>query len=245
VPFSASLGQAIQQDVRVASRDLSRQERVRAAYDTIAGDYDRHIGDELDSKPLDRKLLETITELVKEGTIADVGCGPGHVTRFLAALHDDVIGIDLSPQMIAVAKDRAPNLRFLVASMLDLPVASGQWAGAVALYSIIHFDESERADAWRQLAKAVRPDGWLLVAFHVDSAEADVGGAKHVSEWFGHAVDLDGHFLDPASVTSEIEGAGFSVVARLERIPNRAIEYPSRRCYVLAQRCADGLSKDG
>jgi ubiquinone/menaquinone biosynthesis C-methylase UbiE len=220
----------------VVSRHPTRQERVRAAYDAVARDYDQGLSNELDSKPLDRKMLETIAELVGGGRLADVGCGPGHVTRFLAGLHDDVIGIDASTQMIAVAKDRAPELRFNVASMLDLPVASEEWAGAVAFYSIIHFDDEERWQAWRELARVIRPDGWLLVAFHVDSPEHDIGAVNHVSQWFGHAVDLDGFFLDPTAVSSEIQREGFSVIARLERLPNAAVEYPSRRCYVLAQR---------
>jgi SAM-dependent methyltransferase len=194
------------------------------------------LSDELDAKPLDRKLLETLAELVGGGRLADVGCGPGHVTRFLAGLQDDVIGVDDSPQMIVVAKDRAPELRFEVASMLDLPVASEAWAGAVAFYSVIHFDEGDRSKAWRELARVIRPDGWLLVAFHIDGPEQDIGSVNHLTEWFGHAVDLEGHFLDPSAVCSEIQREGFEVMARLERQPNPAVEYPSRRCYVLAQR---------
>jgi SAM-dependent methyltransferase len=36
------------------------------------------------------------------GPITDIGCGPGHVTRFLAARCEDVVGLDLSPEMIAM-----------------------------------------------------------------------------------------------------------------------------------------------
>jgi len=84
---------------------------VRAAYDAVARAYDEQLSNELDGKPLDRALLEGFLELTGAGTIADVGCGPGHVTRFLAARHPTVLGIDLSPGMIAVARERAPNLR--------------------------------------------------------------------------------------------------------------------------------------
>jgi SAM-dependent methyltransferase len=226
--------------VGVASREAKNQgqtqSRIRASYDAIALDYDRNFADELDFKPLDRKLLEAVIELVSEGRIADVGCGPGHVTRFLATLHSDVIGIDISPNMIALAKERTPALTFAVASMLELPAGTGEWAAAVALYSVIHLDPGERAAAWRELARAIRPEGWLLVAFHVSNAEHEVGALKHVSEWFGHAVDLDGYFLDPASVTSELERAGFSVFARMDRVGDPAVESPSTRCYLLAQR---------
>ena len=93
---------------------------VRAAYDAVAREYDRQLGGELDVKPLDRALLTALVDLVGTGTIADVGCGPGHVTRYLAALHDDVLGVDLSPAMIAIAGERAPHLRFTIGSMLRL-----------------------------------------------------------------------------------------------------------------------------
>ncbi len=210
--------------------------RVRSAYDAIASAYDTQFADELDRKPLERGLLAAFIELVGTGTVADVGCGPGHVTRFMAALHEDLIGIDLSPQMVAIARERAPQLRFEVASMLALPVARGSWAGAVALYSIIHLNADERALAFREFARTIRPAGWLLVSFHVDSADFATGDVNHLTSWFGEPVDVDGHFLDPAKVTREIERAGFVVMSRVDRRPWPHIEYPSRRSYLLARR---------
>jgi 2-polyprenyl-3-methyl-5-hydroxy-6-metoxy-1,4-benzoquinol methylase len=80
---------------------------VRAAYDAVARSYHDQLGDELAGKPLDRAVLEAFTGLAGEGTIADVGCGPGHVARFLAARHARVIGIDISPGI----HKRAPSGR--------------------------------------------------------------------------------------------------------------------------------------
>lgn len=209
---------------------------VSATYDAVARAYDAELGSELDGKPLDRALLEGFLELAGTGTVADVGCGPGHVTRFLAARHPDVIGIDLSPGMIAVARKRAPELAFAVASMLELPVEADTWAGAVALYSIIHMTGAERAAAGRELARAVRPGGWLLSAFHIDSAEFAAGDVNHLRSWFGEPVELDGYFLDPAGVVTQLESAGFAISAEVTRQPSPGVEYPSRRCYLLAQR---------
>lgn len=170
---------------------------VRATYDSIARAYDCELRDELDGKPLDRAMLDSFIELTGVGTIADLGCGPGHVTRFLAARHADVIGIDLSPGMINVARLQAPKVAFAVGSMLHLPVAAGAWSGAIALYSIIHLTADERATACREFARAVRPGGWLLVAFHVDSAEFATGEVNHLTRWFGQSVDIDGFFSRP------------------------------------------------
>jgi len=210
---------------------------VRAAYDAVARAYDRQFGDELDGKPLDRALLAVLVELVGTGTIADVGCGPGHVTRYLATQHaDDVVGVDLSPGMIAVARERAPELTFTVGSMLLLPTTDAAWAGAVSLYSIIHLTADERAAACREFARVIQPGGWLLVAFHVDSPQFATGEVNHFTTWFGQSVELDGYFLDPSEVISQLAAAGFTVMANLERQAAPEVEYPSRRCYLLAQR---------
>ena len=209
---------------------------VRAAYDVVAREYDKRLGDELDGKPLDRGVLTAFLELAGPGTIADVGCGPGHITRFLAARHTGTIGLDLSPGMIAVARERAPELQFTIASMLDLPADDQSWAGALALYSIIHLSAEERAIAWSGFARVIRPGGWLLIAFHVDSPEFATGEVNHLTEWFGEAVDLDGHFLDPDLVSDELRAAGFTLTARLDREHAPGLEYPSRRSYLLSQR---------
>lgn len=209
---------------------------VQAAYDAVAHAYDSQLGDELDRKPLDRALLEGFIELVGGGPLADVGCGPGHVTRFVSARHPEVTGIDLSPGMIKVARERAPALAFVVGSMLRLPTANGAWSGAIALYSIIHLTADERSVACREFARTVRPGGWLLVAFHVDSPDFATGEVNHVTHWFGEPVDLDGYFLEPAEVVRDIEDAGFSVMSTVMRQAWPDIKYPSRRCYVFAQR---------
>jgi len=95
----------------------------------VAREYDRRLGGELDVKPLNRALLTALVELVGTGTIADVGCGPGHVTRYLAELHTDVLGVDLSPAMITIARERAPQLTFTTGSFAHISLLSAATAG--------------------------------------------------------------------------------------------------------------------
>lgn len=216
---------------------------VRATYDAVARAYADQLSDELDHKPLDRALLGMLAEQTRPGRLADVGCGPGHVTRFLADRHPDVIGVDLSAEMVTVARERHPDLEFLRASMLDLPVPAQAWAGAACLYAIIHLTAAERALAMIELARVLRPGGLVLVAFHVDSAEIPAGGVSHLSEWFGKPVSIDGYFLPPQDVVADVERAGLVVNAQTLRRPDPAYEYPSRRCYLLAERPAEEVSE--
>jgi trans-aconitate methyltransferase len=57
---------------------------VRGSYDSAAAAYAEHLASELANKPLDRHLLNRFAEDVRgRGRVADLGCGPGHVTRYL------------------------------------------------------------------------------------------------------------------------------------------------------------------
>lgn len=214
---------------------------IRRTYDRVAPAYQEAVGGELAAKPLDRAILTGFVELAGAGPVADVGCGPGHVTRFLVGAGAAVLGLDLSPGMIAVARDRSPGLPFAVASMLGLPLADGACAGVAALYSIIHLDPDERAAAFAEFARVLRPGGPLLLAFHVDTADHPAGTTTHLTEWFGSRVDIGVHFLDPAVVAAELAAAGLTVTASVVRRPLPAAEYPSRRAYLIAQSSAGTL----
>src|SRR5690242_14421567 len=101
-------------------------DRVRASYDTVARRYADEISRELVAKPVDRALYALFAELVGTGEpVGDVGCGPGHVAAYLAGLGLRPTGVDLSPVMIEVARERYPALDFLVGSFAELPVPDG------------------------------------------------------------------------------------------------------------------------
>lgn len=214
---------------------VSPETRVRTSYDAIAAEYGAVLQHELDDKPLDRALLDVLVEMSGDGLIADVGCGPGHVTRHLASLHQDVVGIDISPRMIEIARAQAPDVRFEVASMLDLPVEDAAWSGAAMLYSIIHLRETRRMDAFGELRRALRPGGVALISFHIRSETHDAGDRAHFDQWFDQDIDLDRYFLDPDQVIAEVSTAGFDLLSVTTRLPNGA-EVPTERAYLLVRK---------
>jgi SAM-dependent methyltransferase len=84
---------------------IGRHHSVRRSYDAVAEVYAACFRDELVGKPLDRALLACLAEQTGQGaTIADLGCGPGHVAAWLADRGVAAVGIDLSPAMIAVGR---------------------------------------------------------------------------------------------------------------------------------------------
>ncbi|NJC82023.1 class I SAM-dependent methyltransferase [Planosporangium mesophilum] len=213
------------------------ESRTRISYDAVAERYAVEIAGELADKPLDRALLDCLVELSgNTGKIADVGCGPGHVAAYLAGRGAEVVGIDLSPGMVEVARRRNPGLRFEVGSLTALPVPDATWAGAVCAYSIIHVPSGRRPVAYAELARAIAPGGWLLISFHLSDADRSAGETAHLDDWWGTEVDLDFHFLDQDEVADGLTEAGFDVRSRTVRDPWPGVEHASRRAYLLASR---------
>jgi SAM-dependent methyltransferase len=197
---------------------------VRDSYDSAAREYAEHLAAELDRKPLDRALLARFAEEVRgrgPGPVADLGCGPGHVTRHLAGLGVAMVGIDLSPGMIREAALRNPGIDFRVGDMTRLDLADASLAGAIAFYAIVHFDASELPAVFAELRRILAPGGPALVAFHVGEE------VVHVDDLFGAPVSLDFRFHDVATVVAAMESAGLRVIERVEREPYEGAEFPA------------------
>jgi SAM-dependent methyltransferase len=205
------------------------KESVRRSYDAVADEYVEHIFPELAQKPLDRHLLNRFAEHVRGlGTVADLGCGPGHVGRYLHEQGVRVVGVDLSPEMIRRAIELNPGIEFQVGDLQHLGFPDASLAGVVAFYSVIHLEPAELMTAFRELRRVLMPGGALLVAFHIG------GDTLHLDELWGKAVSLEFHFLEPGNVRTALQAAGLTVRESVEREPYEDAEYQSRRCYLFA-----------
>jgi len=205
-------------------------ERVRQSYDTVAGEYSTHLSAELAYKPLDRALLMALIEETEDGfPIGDLGCGPGHVTAWLVGHGASAVGIDLSPEMIAIGRRDYPAVEFREGDLVSLPAKDDEFGSIVSLYSIIHLEPSELRPAFDEMRRVLRPGGHLLLAFHVGTDEV------HRVEWWGHRVDVTFRFLEPDAVVTLLADTGFSVQARLDRA-HYAEEVETQRSYLWARR---------
>jgi SAM-dependent methyltransferase len=210
--------------------ETGTHDSVRRSYDAVAEDYVAGFRDELDHKPLDRALLSALIEQCEMAVpVADLGCGPGHVTAWLEGKGVRAVGIDLSADMVAVGRREYPGVEFRKGDLLDLPAMDGEFGAAVALYSIIHLEPGELRRALEEIHRVLRPEGLVLVAFHIGTE------VRHLDEWLGHDVDVDFRFFEPADVVTAMEDVGFVIDARLER-RNHPEEVETRRGYLLARR---------
>ncbi|MCC9309777.1 class I SAM-dependent methyltransferase [Kitasatospora sp. RB6PN24] len=187
----------------------------RTSYDAIAATYSERFRGRPDIKPLDHAMLAAFAELVRErgrGPVADLGCGPGRLTAMLLELGlEQPFGIDLSPQMIEIARTTHPGLRFEVGSITALDLPDDSVTGILSWYSIIHLPPDQLPLALAEFHRILVPGGAALVAFQV-------GDQPHRrEELLGHQVSLEFFRRTPETVSDALAAAGLPVHTHLVR----------------------------
>lgn len=210
---------------------VSSQDHVTTArdfYDISAQRYLRFAGTELSPAtegPIDRSLLEAFVELVMRHDVrrvADVGCGPGRVAAFLADRGLDVVGVDVSRALLSIARAAHPHIEFEEGQLDALPLASGELAGAVSWYSIIHTPPARLGESFDELARVLIPGGYLLLAFQAE------GEPVHRQDARGTHVALTSYRHSVRLVATALEGAGFGIYSTVLREPDLENETSSQ-----------------
>ena len=204
----------------------------RDAYDAAAGIYAQRFRDSLRESPIDRGILGIFAETVQAhggGPVADLGCGPGHITAHLHGLGLAASGVDASPAMIALARDAYPDLRFEVGSMAALTIADETLAGVLSRWSIIHTPPPEVPAILTEFHRVLAPGGHLLIGF---SASDDPSQPTQV---FDHTV-APAYRWWPDHLAASLRSAGLTEVARLVRRPEPTERRQFREVQLLARR---------
>lgn len=190
----------------------------RRSYDTDATGYAEKVDGLLAASPFLRASLALFADLVRDaggGPVADVGCGPGYVTRHLHDLGVEAFGIDLSPEMVALARRDHPDLRFEVGTMTDLDLPDHSVGGVLAFWSVIHVPDDVVPVVFEQFRRVLRPGGPLLVGFHVGEETV------HSSEGYtGRSISVDSHRRRPGVVADWLRDAGFALDGELIMRPD-------------------------
>jgi ubiquinone/menaquinone biosynthesis C-methylase UbiE len=209
----------------------------RAVYDASADRYVEFVGTEISSAtetPVDQALLTAFVDLVKGGTsrrVADLGCGTGRATAFLARHDLDVVGLDVSPAMLDAARIAHPGISFEEGRLADLPVEDASFAGVVCWYSIIYTPPGSLGDVFTELERVLIPAGYLLLGF-----QAGDGGPIHRTEAHGTAFSLTSFRHSPGDVSRRLRDAGLDVRATALREPELEHEQTPQAFVIACKR---------
>lgn len=187
---------------------------VRGSYDRVADTYVSLGVGELGDRPWLRAALSAFAEEVRPlGPVLDVGCGPGHVTAYLAGRDVDASGVDLSPRMVDHARRLHPGLRFAVASATELDLPEASLGGVLGWWSLFNLPREVLPGVLSTFARALVPGGQALVGTHVGD-----GDVVRSEAYGGVPVEWTTRLWQPEQLAGLLVEAGLEPVAEM-RLP--------------------------
>lgn len=176
--------------------------------------YEQHL-----VQPLFRPWAEILVErlhLSPGDRVLDLACGTGIVARLAKQRlgdHGHVVGVDLSPQMLAVASQVAPDIEWREGTAAALPIDDGERFTAVACQQGLQFFPDKPAAAC-EMRRALAPGGRVAVATWRSLDDAPIFRELHeVAERFvGPISDQRHSFGDPDALAGLLMNAGLSDV---------------------------------
>lgn len=148
---------------------MEKEKLVEQGYDRIAKKYHamrrqfRH----------KKELAEFMLLLPKGANILDAGCGAGvPVAKALAKHGFKVTGIDISAQMLALARKNVPAGKFLKKDMARLDFKDNSFDGIVSFYAIIHVPRGKHSKIFLGFHRLLKKNGVMFVCMGPDEWEA-------------------------------------------------------------------------
>jgi len=152
--------------MRLYSQDLA----TRRAYDAVAVNYARLVPDMSLEAPLDRAVLGAFRDGAARQQLPRRRSGM-RLTRHLAAAGLTMVGVDLSQEMVKLARASSPEVPFAVAHAGALPLSAGLVGGVVCWYSLINLSGDALPGVCRELARVAAPGAPIVIGFQSGDGE--------------------------------------------------------------------------
>ncbi len=202
-----------------------RQQDARSFFAGAAGEWDK-LRSELYG---DRFSLEAMLSLLPaDYVVADLGCGTGALVAQLAPHVKQVIGIDLSPEMLKAARQRMTglaNVELRKGDLAKLPIAAGTCDAALCVLALTYVDDPPLAV--REMRRILRPGGRAVI----------VDLLPHDRDDFRRAMGQKVRGLSEAQVESMLTAAGLREIAVRPLSPEPGAKGPA---LFLATAVCDG-----
>lgn len=183
----------------MAARNSKAQDTLIDLYERFAAAYDSDRSRELQ----ERAWLDRFVSYVRPGgTVLDVGCGMGEpIARYLLQRGVEVVGVDTSPSMIDLCRQRFPTAEWVVGDMRELDLGR-RFAGILAWDSLFHLSMQHQRSMFGRFALHAEPGAPLM--FTSGSSEGEAIGSYR-GEPLYHAS------LTPAEYRQQLSASGFIV----------------------------------
>jgi SAM-dependent methyltransferase len=185
---------------------------VRSGYGEWVDTYEQTVEDAMDIE-----LLESLGQVTWAGEVADLGCGTGRTAIWLSGQGVAAIdGVDLTPEMLEVARSRGVHRRLVEADVASTGLASGEYDLVVS--SLVDEHLADLGPLYAEAHRLAKPGGrFVLVGYHPHFIMA-AGMPTHFDSASGEPVAIETHVHLLSEHADAALGAGWQLAELRERL---------------------------
>ncbi|MBT3720908.1 class I SAM-dependent methyltransferase [archaeon] len=196
-------------------------------YDLIAKDYaDSFTKNKVESEIIDKFL----DELPINPRVLDVGCGNSDYFEHFSKRNVDYTGIDLSSEMLKIARKNFPNGNFINMDMRSILFNTNFFAGIFCFYSLIHIPKKEVISVLESFSRILKPNGKILFALQEGNNEV------FVPEPFLPEKQLFINLISEEEIRKLLEKIGMKIIYSKRIKPTSKYQLNYNKLFVIASK---------
>ena len=204
---------------------MDKSKQASSVYDKIAKPYAEEF-----SNP--SEYLDEFLELLpKNAKILDVGCGVGVDSGFVKSQGFEIIGLDLSKEMLNLARQKFPLIDFREQDIRELDFPQESFDGIIASCSLIHIPKQDVPTLIEKFQQILKKDGAIYIALQGGKSEE-----IFIDEPFKPDEKLFLNIISFEEIKNLLVKNGFSIVNKYEREPESKEELNYTKLYVIAKK---------
>lgn len=142
----------------------TRREVAREFYDNFADDYDQSRYSSDKQKKIDEYAKAVVLDLVGDAdhkTMLDCGCGTGRFANLLAQRGARVVGMDISGNMIKIAKKKTPLAEFIIGDVFNMPFKEKEFDLLVCSQLLTHLHQYKKP--LLEMKRVINRNGTIII----------------------------------------------------------------------------------
>jgi SAM-dependent methyltransferase len=216
---------ALLDDERFAAGELTSESDPQSGYRSWSSSYDEP-GNPIIA--LEGPVMSSLINALPSGRALDAACGTGRHARQLVELGHDVVGMDLTREMLQRARDAVPEAVFFEAELAHLPAEDGEFGLVVCGLALAHVADLD--GAIDELARVLAVGGHLVVSV-LHPFQALLGWHAPFEDEAGHRRFVREHTHSHADYLRAFRSAGLDVRQCIEPALSAAEVAAKRRAF--------------
>jgi len=196
-------------------------------YNKIAFDY----ANQFDKDTTDNKYIDVfLSYLNKESRILELGCGTGRLTRYIYDKGYNIKGLDLSKEMLNIAKKNHNKIKFVCKDIRKIDYKTDSFDALAIFYALFHLNKSEVLKLFPRINKILKKQGILGLILQEGSGEKIINTPLSSNE------KLYLNLYTESEISSILKKFGFKILFVGRKSFDIKVELPYNKLFIFAKK---------